>query len=1355
SGSTGPFTYAWTGPGGPYSTEDLSNIQDGSYTVVVTDVPSGCTATANITVNNTAPTLTLTSTVTPNSRCVAPFNGAIDLTVSGSTGPFTYAWTGPGGFTSASEDISNLQPGIYDVTVTDNPSSCVVTASFTVNDISVVPTLTSTVVDNDRCNAPFNGAILLTVSPSAFYTFSWTGPGGYTSSLEDITALAPGLYTVTVTNPTTGCSTNQSFTVNNIAPTVSITLNAIGPNSSCSAPFNGFILVTVSPAGSYTYSWTGPSGYTSSSEDISGLREGDYTLTATNTSLGCSATSTFTVGDLTPTISITSQTIVDNSNCVAPFNGSITIAAGGTPGPYTYTWTGPGGYTGTGSSISGLQSGNYTVTITDLTIGCQDVYTLTVGDATPPITVTLDAMSPNTNCLAPFTGALSITVSGTPGPFTYSWSGPGGYTSTNEDISGLEQGDYQVTVQDTGLGCQATVTFTVGDGRPVVGITGLSVNPNSNCVAPFTGSISLSGSGTPGPFTYSWTGPGGFTSSSQNISGLNSGDYTVTVRDQILGCEGVFTINVPSTAPTVTLTSSVSGNTTCIPPFNGSINITAGGTPGPYSYSWTGPGGYTSSNEDISNLQAGDYTVIVQDTGLGCQGTFTITVPENAPVLNITLVSNTPNSNCLAPFNGALDITISGTPGPYIISWSGPGGFSAASEDISGLRPGVYNLSVQDVLLGCVASASFTVNNVASGCGGLGCLAFTVTTTEVRPSCAVQDDGSITFTISGGTPNYIVTLTDSAGFTVSKPGAGPVFSFTNLSPANYYYIIQDASFPSPNVCALPYSLPVQTNVQATATGFVDAACFGQPTGQATLTVISGGASPYEYSIDAGANWISFTSPHTITNLPPNGTYSILVRDDASDLCPAQVPVTINNLNPQIQQPFAVQQATCSNNDGKIILTGPPSGGTGAPYSYLLNGVPTVPSGGEFANLSAGTYVLTVQDNSGCQRNFNVTITFPGFVNTSPVTVSPPDCTSGGTNGSISFNILDIGTFSFFVTTNPLYVPVASDYIALGGTFVLIPNLVNGTYYVWLKSAGAQCATRLGPVNVTGVYALSYSFTPSDEICFGDGGSVTLTGITGAPNLNYQYELVLAGVPTSGTITFLESLGPYTISGLAPGNYQIRLTQDQTSLNGCVAVTPYQSFTITGPASALGFTGVENISESYPDQPTGSMIVVIAESGEEPYELRVELTEPILGGQAYLRDFQVVNRNPATLRIQEQFISLYAGVYTLTVRDALGCVRTTEVEVPVDTDIFIPNMFTPNGDGVNDVFFIRNLPEGSRLIITNRWGNQVFQSANYPVNASDAGLWDGGNESDGVYYYRLQAAGQVYTGWVEIVRGRKP
>jgi gliding motility-associated-like protein len=165
-----------------------------------------------------------------------------------------------------------------------------------------------------------------------------------------------------------------------------------------------------------------------------------------------------------------------------------------------------------------------------------------------------------------------------------------------------------------------------------------------------------------------------------------------------------------------------------------------------------------------------------------------------------------------------------------------------------------------------------------------------------------------------------------------------------------------------------------------------------------------------------------------------------------------------------------------------------------------------------------------------------------------------------------------------------------------------------------------------------------------------------------------------------------------------------------------------------------------------------MRVIVQESGEEDYEIKVELIEPIFGNQFFFQDFTVVNRDPSSLRMEAQLNGLYAGKYEITVRDALGCEVVVEVDIPLDTDIFIPNIFTPNGDGHNDTFTIRNLPgTGARLIISNRWGKQVFSSNNY----TNDNAWNGGDESDGVYYYRLQADGQVFTGWVEILRGVKP
>jgi gliding motility-associated-like protein len=102
-------------------------------------------------------------------------------------------------------------------------------------------------------------------------------------------------------------------------------------------------------------------------------------------------------------------------------------------------------------------------------------------------------------------------------------------------------------------------------------------------------------------------------------------------------------------------------------------------------------------------------------------------------------------------------------------------------------------------------------------------------------------------------------------------------------------------------------------------------------------------------------------------------------------------------------------------------------------------------------------------------------------------------------------------------------------------------------------------------------------------------------------------------------------------------------------------------------------------------------------------------------------------------------------------DSVGCFIELIARVPLDTDIFIPNIFTPNDDGLNDNFFIRNLPdEGAQLIISNRWGKQVFESDNYQNN------WTAEDVSDGIYFYRLKVEdSDPITGWVEVLRGSKP
>lgn len=1434
AGTAGPFTFAWTGPNGfTAATEDITALEAGTYDVTITDNASGCFVTGTFVVNDTSVPVTGTASSTDNTRCIAPFNGTIDLVPGGAAGPFSYSWTGPGGFTASTEDLSNVQDGSYDVTITDVNTGCSTTVTnIVVNGVFPAISATGIITDNTKCVAPFNGAIILNVLPAGAYSFAWTGPSGFTSNSKNITSLEAGSYDVIITDLVSGCSINNNFVVGDNAPVIAVALDVMSPNGSCVAPFDGALLITASGgSGAFGFAWTGPNGFTSTAEDLSNLEDGDYDVTVTDLNLGCTVSATFNVGDNTPAITLASQTITDNTKCIAPFDGAIVIAATGTPGPYDYSWTGPNGYTGTGASIAGLESGSYTATVTDQTIGCVNTFTLAVGDATPPVIVTVDGTTANTQCQVPFDGSISISVSGTAGPFDYLWTGPNGFSGITEDITSLEDGTYQVVVTDQVLGCSATVSgIIVNDAKPTVTIVADAITANTACQAPFDGAITVSASGTAGPYDFSWTGPNGFISTGATITALESGDYTVTAQDQLLGCSNTLLVNVPDNTPTLTITTTITPNTVCAAPFNGGIDITAvagtagpftfgwtgpngfvsaaqtlaalepgdytvtvtdtnlgcadsylitvpdnapviaatsvinpntscitpftgsiditiTGTAGPYTYSWTGPGGFTSAVEDISGLAAGNYQVDVTDTGVGCSQSFTFNVPDNSTASTITLNSLTNNTSCSSPFNGAISITAGGTPGPFTIAWTGPGGFTSSLATIGGLAPGNYVVTITDDVLGCVATTNFNVLNNAVGCGGLNCGAYTVTITDVRPSCDNQDDGQIIFNVTGGSPGYVVTLTNSDGFAQALPGAGPIFTFSNLSPADYQYTIQDQAG---NICTLPYSLPLQTVVTGTASAFVDAGCFGTPTGSATLTV-TGGNSPFEYSID-GVIWTSFLSGQVVTDLPPNGTYNILVRDDASDVCPDEVSVTINNSVADITATFDLTASTCTGNDGAITnITA--SGAGGGPYEYSIDGGANFQTDNSFTGLGGGTYALIVRDQAlGCEKSFAANITFPGFVG---YTVTPvdADCANNGNSGSLVVRFANAGSYQVGLSPDPLVEPVLyTDYSTLDPVNDLpltMANLARGTYYVFAKTATAQCPTRSGPFTINGVYAISFNV---QSICVNTEQSLSLVDITGEPGTPYQ--LVIFRKFTNDIVVnepfTLGSIPNYTLDYndyaflQSPGEYVIQLSQSQQTVF-CPVSSLDVDYVVGRPLIAF----IGETTESYPDIENGSMKIINFDGGAVPYQIRAELDLAAVPGQTFDSDFEIVQQN-SNLDYEKIYDNIPAGTYTVEVQDANGCYLALTAVVPLDTDIYIPNIFTPNEDGFNDTFFIRNLPAGAELVITNRWGKQVYETSDYKND------WDGKDVGDGIYFYKLKGTeGDALTGWVEVLRGNKP
>ena len=286
-------------------------------------------------------------------------------------------------------------------------------------------------------------------------------------------------------------------------------------------------------------------------------------------------------------------------------NGSATVSVLGNSGPYTYAWnTVPAQTTPT---ITGLVSGNYTVTVTD-DFGCSRIAAVSVGNSQSNINLNTFFSPENCN---QHNGSATVTASGGTALYTYSWNTTPVKTTTT--INGLSQGVYTVTVTDA-TGCSATKTITIKN-IPAPVLTETHVNTNCN---KSNGSIDLTVTGGAAPYSYSWS----FGAGSQDVSNITSGLYQVTVTDAG-GCtasKNITITDLPGPSLTETHVNITCDNT------NGSIDLSVSDGTFPYTYIWSN--GATS--QDLNNITtSGTYSVAVIDANC-CTTTKTITI-TNTP----------------------------------------------------------------------------------------------------------------------------------------------------------------------------------------------------------------------------------------------------------------------------------------------------------------------------------------------------------------------------------------------------------------------------------------------------------------------------------------------------------------------------------------------------------------------------------------------------------------------------------------------------------------------------------------------------------------------------------------------------
>ncbi|MFM9074587.1 MAG: gliding motility-associated C-terminal domain-containing protein, partial [Bacteroidota bacterium] len=909
-------------------------------------------------------------------------------------------------------------------------------------------------------------------------------------------------------------------------------------------------------------------------------------------------------------------------------------------------------------------------------------------------------------CNGAGTGAVTISATGGTAPLEYS-SNNGSTFQAGATFSSLSAGAYALLVKDA-AGCTITGSATLTEPAAIVPTATAS---STTCNGTADGGITVTATGGTGAYQFS-SDNGATFQNGGTFSAIGAGAYLIVVKDAS-GCTANTTSTV--TQPAVLSVTATKTDLLCNAVATGVINAIATGGNGGYTYSRDNGISFQASG-DFTALAEGTYQVRTRDTKGCTSAAFAVTLTE--PVALVLNATGTDITSCTPGNDGT--ITATGSGGTGTLQYTLDARPFQAAGNFSALGAGTYQVRVKDGN-DCITTTPVTILTP----GGL---TFTFTAQDL--TCFNDGSGAIAVTATGGTAPLQYSSDNGTTFQALS-------DFNALAAGNYTLLVKDAAnctFTSVATVDQPANiLPTTTAIKISCNGLTD--------GSLSVTA-TGGDSNFQFSIDNGG---TFQPSGNFTGLTA-GTYAIVVRDG--------INCTTTSASSIIAEPAVIAltgvavNATCANNDGTLTITGPTGGTT--PFTLEFNNTPlaTMPAGGLFAGLSAGSYPFKATDKNGCIKSETFVITKPADIQATALT-RDPTCAGNGSDGIVTVTITSSGSFEAGISESAGTPPAAFLPVTSAGAGTIdFNNLGRNDYFVTVRSA-SFCPVTLTSTIASGPVAVDLSVTATGKICFEDQASLTLTGITGDPTLPYTCEIIdgSAAVVVTRTITPAEALANVIINTALTGAFNLRLTQDQTTTSGCPGITSALiPFSLDAPASVLDTISTVTV-ESQEVQGTGSLDGVISPSGEDPYETSLELTTPAVSGQTFFEDFSAASLPSGGTNPVFSYTGLFGGEYTLTLRDAFGCQKTYLITIDLNPELFVPNIFTPNGDQVNDTFYVRNLPANSGMVITNRWGKEIFSSVDYKND------WDAKGNGDGIYYYRLILNGKSITGWVEVLSGK--
>ncbi len=858
SGGIPPYSFNWSSG----ANSETVSLGDGIYTVIITDA-NGCSITESITIDiQQGIQLNLFSSVLDggfNIGCFNGFTGAINATILGGQGNLTINWTGPNGFLSATEDLSELEAGQYCLEVTDE-LGC--TAQSCISLTQPTPISLTTLTGSAGCNIGSDGQI--TVIPSGgvpTFTYQWTGPNGYSGFGPTNSQLIPGEYCITATDQN-GC---QATTCVEIIQSVPLDIVLSSPESNgfnvaCFGDNTGNITSTISGGNApYLYNWTGPMGFSSTLQNPSNLVAGEYCLTILDANFCSIATciELFEAPGIEYNTNIAQFPNGYNISCNGVCDGALQVSLAGGAEPIALAWSGPDGFTSDLSNLSNLCAGNYTLVTTDAN-GCEQSSTYIITQPQPLI-VNLDSPTfpggTEISCFEDSNGVINASVTGGSPAFSFQWSGPNGFSSTAQNLSGLDIGTYSVNVTDLS-GCSNSAQVTLEQPESPLSAEAVAnifaSGENVSCFGGNDGSIASTVSGGIPPYNYNWLGPDGFSASTQNISELSAGTYTLVVLD-VNTCSFTVNVNLVEPETAIEATTSIS-EINCPGENSGSVLVNVSGGNSDYTIDWTGPNAFTSTSFGIADLGAGDYTFTVTDLN-GCALTEMITL-ENPT--GITISGETAPASCVAA-TGSIILSVSGGAEPYTYLWN----TGELSANISNLTSGSYLVIVTDDN-GCEQTASFTVASEND---------LTVQVAMTPPLCHGSSDGSILASLISGQAPLIYTWTGPNNFS----GSGDQLS--NLIAGEYGLSAVDQNgclFTETYTLTQPNPLTIDNLGRPLYPNGFNIGTYGGEDGIILQPEIDGGTPSYTFTW-TGPNGFVETGSGARSGLI-TGTYTLVVRD---------------------------------------------------------------------------------------------------------------------------------------------------------------------------------------------------------------------------------------------------------------------------------------------------------------------------------------------------------------------------------------------------------------------------------------------------------------------------------------------